>query len=117
MARTPSTTKSACVVMRIETEAARPSTVEEPGVLGVDRRHGARVAPVSDIDQERGHVVITLDDLEYSYPDDGDRCYYCGRKWDSHSPWEFFYLDNHLLCEECAPEYRRARSRRETKPE
>jgi hypothetical protein len=25
--------------------------------------------------------VITLDDLEYSYPDDGDQCYYCGRKW------------------------------------
>jgi hypothetical protein len=70
MARTPSTTKSACVVMRIETEAARPSTVEEPGVLGVDRRHGARVAPVSGIDQERGHVVITLDDLA----DDGASC-------------------------------------------
>src|SRR5215211_2685210 len=33
-------------------------------------------------------IVITLDDLEYSYPDDGDQCYYCGRKWDSHSPWE-----------------------------
>jgi hypothetical protein len=57
--------------------------------------------------------VITLDDLEDSYPDDGDHCCYCGRKWDSHSPWEFFYLDNHLLCEGCAPEYRRARSRRE----
>jgi hypothetical protein len=40
--------------------------------------------------------VITLDDLEYSDPDDGDQ-YYCGRKWDSHSPWEFFYLDNNLL--------------------
>ncbi len=61
--------------------------------------------------------MITLDDLEYSYPDDGDRCYYCGRRWDGHSSWEFFYLDNHLLCEECAPKYRRARSRRETKPE
>ena len=42
--------------------------------------------------------MITLDDLEYSYPDDGDQCYYCGRKWASDSPWEFFYLDNHLLC-------------------
>jgi hypothetical protein len=60
--------------------------------------------------------VITLDDLEYSYPDDGDQCYYCGRKWDSHSPWEFFYLDNNPLCKECAPKYRRASSR-ETKQE
>jgi hypothetical protein len=58
--------------------------------------------------------VITLDDLEYSYPDDGDHCYYCGRKWDGHSSWEFFYLDNHLLCKECAPKYRQA-SPRETK--
>jgi hypothetical protein len=62
-------------------------------------------------------VVISLDDLEYSYPEDGDHCYLCGRKWDSHSPWEFFYLDSNLLCEECAPQYRRARSRRETKQE
>jgi hypothetical protein len=67
--------------------------------------------------KKEGTVVITLDDLEYSYPDDEDHCYCCGRKWDSHSPWQFFYLDNHLLCEECAPEYRRARSRRETKQE
>lgn len=56
--------------------------------------------------------MITLDDLENSYPDDGDHCCYCGHKWDSHSPWGFFYLDNHLLCEECAPEYRQARSGR-----
>jgi hypothetical protein len=62
--------------------------------------------------KKEGTVVITLDDLENSYPDDGDHCCYCGHKWDSHSPWGFFYLDNHLLCEECAPEYRRARSRR-----
>jgi hypothetical protein len=41
-------------------------------------------------DQERRQDVITLDDLENSYPDDGDQCYYCGRKWDSHSCWEFF---------------------------
>ena len=67
--------------------------------------------------KKEGTVVITVDDLEYSYPDDGDHCYYCGQKWDSHSPWEFFYLDDHLLCGECAPEYRRARSRRETKHE
>ena len=60
--------------------------------------------------------MITLDDLEYSYPDDGDQCYYCGRKWVSHSPWEFIYLDNNLLCKECAPKYRRASSR-ETKQE
>jgi hypothetical protein len=64
--------------------------------------------------QERRQDVITLDDLEDSYPDDGDQCYYCGRKWDSHSCWEFFYLDNHLLCKECALKYRRA-SPRETK--
>jgi hypothetical protein len=67
--------------------------------------------------KKEGTVVITLDDLEYSYPDDGDHCYLCGRKWDSHSPWEFLYLDSNLLCEDCAPEYRRARSRRETKQE
>jgi hypothetical protein len=67
-----------------------------------------------DHDQERRQDVITLDDLENSYPDDGDQCYYCGRKWDSHSCWEFFYLDNHLLCKECAPKYRQA-SPRETK--
>jgi hypothetical protein len=62
-------------------------------------------------DQEKGTIVITLDDLEYSYPDDGDQCHYCGRKWASDSPWEFFYLDNNLLCKECAPKYRRASSR------
>jgi hypothetical protein len=60
--------------------------------------------------------VITLDDLEYSYPDDGDQCCYCGRKWDGHSPWEFCYLDKNLLCKECAPKYRRASSG-ETKQE
>jgi hypothetical protein len=31
-------------------------------------------------------------------------------KWDSHSPWEFCYLDKNLLCMECAPKYRRASS-------
>jgi hypothetical protein len=48
---------------------------------------------------KEGSIVITLDDLEDSYPDDGDHCCYCGRKWDRHSPWEFCYLDNHPLCE------------------
>ena len=47
--------------------------------------------------------MITLDDLEYSYPDDGDQCYYCERKWDSNSPWEFCYLDNNLLCKIALP--------------
>jgi hypothetical protein len=36
--------------------------------------------------KKEGSIVITLDDLEYSYPGDGDHCYCCGRKWDSHSP-------------------------------
>jgi hypothetical protein len=67
--------------------------------------------------KKEGSIVITLDDLEDSYPGDGDHCYYCWRRWDSHSPWEFFYLANHLLCEECAHEYQRARSRSEKRQE
>jgi hypothetical protein len=46
--RHTSTTKSACVVMPIETEAPQPLMVEEPGVLGADRtRIGQIIDPPS----------------------------------------------------------------------
>ena len=40
--RHTSTTKSACVVMPIETEAPQPLMVEEPGVLGLTARASGR---------------------------------------------------------------------------
>ena len=46
--RHTSTTKSACVVTPIETEAPQPLMVEEPGVLGADRtRIGQIIDPPS----------------------------------------------------------------------